>query len=255
MRSRFTFLTLFLFLASLTIPATRGDAPPAGHPQRTDRYGDPLPDGAVFRIGTTRLRPGIMIIPAFKNVLISPDRKFVFSSGGEEPLVYMWETSTGREVRRFPGESSPMFSLSADGSLLAVSVGYEISLYNTATGKKQRTVDLDKLKIPGIDNPQLILPQETFCPDGKILTAFQSEGSPRSIVSFAGKHQRQGDGDLANGYRSTACPLQGCPAHGVDRRRQLHDSPLGNGHPKENPGVESGCGDTVGVSVPDLFSR
>lgn len=174
MHPRISFLSSFLCLALWTAQA-------AGEPPRIDRYGDPLPDGAVFRIGTTRLRHEIMVYPPFENVLLSPDGKFVFSSRSGD-VVRMWETATGREVHRF-NVPCGRFSLSADGSLLAVvslDGGHHIHLYDVATSKIFRTMVLPILGDPTFINPYNPRPSDNISAGGKILTAFGTKGQPQT---------------------------------------------------------------------------
>jgi WD40 repeat protein len=173
---RFIFLPCLLCLVLGALQATCGEpltgknkgARGGNMPKRTDHYGDPLPTGTVFRIGTTHLRHYSRVIRPFVDVRFNWNGKFVYSSAHEEHEVRMWETATGREVRHFPAwNSDPTFSLSADGSLLAVGDFAEIHLYDTATGKKGRTINLRPLK-------SFYVSHLTFSPDGKILTAHHS---------------------------------------------------------------------------------
>src|SRR6188474_2631349 len=76
-----------------TAEAARGEDPrPDPAPKRLDRYGDPLPQGAVARLGTLRLRRSSA--SAF-----TPDGKAVVTHGYDELRV--WEVATGKELKRF----------------------------------------------------------------------------------------------------------------------------------------------------------
>src|SRR4051794_31076208 len=66
--------------------------------RRLDRYGDPLPSGAVARLGTLRLVGGDWV----ETVAFSPDRKLLASGDHRSPL-HLWDLSTGREVRQLRG--------------------------------------------------------------------------------------------------------------------------------------------------------
>src|SRR5215510_1053085 len=112
-------------------PTVRGNAAPPPH---TDLYGDPLPTGALVRLGTIRFRhDGRMLAVAY-----AADGKSLVTAS-EDKTVRRWDAVTGKELKRFP---APGFAaLSADGTLF-LSVDPEdpkakkkrvIRLWNTVT--------------------------------------------------------------------------------------------------------------------------
>src|SRR5262249_17303614 len=78
-------------------PEGRGAEPPEpeGRPVRDDRYGDPLPEYALARLGTVRFRHNRGV----DGLALSPDGKTVFGGGGRS--VRAWDAATGKERRRF----------------------------------------------------------------------------------------------------------------------------------------------------------
>jgi WD40 repeat protein len=122
MPRRPTLLLVPLGLALLCASAARPQPPGAGGKgaagqgaPRTDRYGDPLPAGALARIGTVRLRhaPGALCL-AF-----APDGK-TLASGGTDQTVRLWDLDTGKQVRQLGSKLGEVSCLlfSPDGKLL-----------------------------------------------------------------------------------------------------------------------------------------
>jgi WD40 repeat protein len=74
-------------------------AQPSAAKPRLDFYGDPLPEGAVARLGSTRLRPGGWI----RALAFSPDNRRLASWSqvvGEGSRLQIWDVADGRELRR-----------------------------------------------------------------------------------------------------------------------------------------------------------
>src|SRR5262249_57067607 len=83
-------------------PAARGQNPPGDKPAvRLDRFGDALPEGALARLGTLRLRQGWMVA----RVQFSPDGKQLALAGAGRPIG-LWDVANGRELRQFHKENS-----------------------------------------------------------------------------------------------------------------------------------------------------
>src|SRR5262245_56906444 len=89
-------------VSSLLIILLATFAAPAQQPAR-DHFGDPLPDGAVLRLGTARLRHGGPV----SYLAFSPDGSLLVSVGGENTLS-VWDVATGS--RRFRTWASPLGS-------------------------------------------------------------------------------------------------------------------------------------------------
>jgi RNA polymerase sigma factor (sigma-70 family) len=82
-------------------PTTDNDSRPTGAAAAVDAHGDPLPTGAVARIGTTRFRHDQWVNLA----TWSPDGKYIASAAGETLIV--WDAKTGREFSRIEFDKLP----------------------------------------------------------------------------------------------------------------------------------------------------
>jgi WD40 repeat protein len=130
LRVRFVSL-LVLVLASQQSIAIADDSP---RQEPTDQYGDPLPPGAVARLGTLRLRH----LGRVHKVAITPDDK-ILASAGEDDLIRFWDLTTGRPIRLLAGHTGPVHAIafSADGKVTAsASWDRTVRLWDVATGKE-----------------------------------------------------------------------------------------------------------------------
>src|SRR5579883_1010218 len=147
--------------ASHLSAADKGDKVPA--PTR-DRFGDPLPPGAVARMGTVRFRHGDSIL----SLAISPDDR-IMATASRDHTVRLWDVATGREIRRLPGHKglgnydSPLVAFSPNGQIVATAVSsFEpVRLWDAATGKELRKMQ----------NPQWWWGHLAFSADGKTVAA------------------------------------------------------------------------------------
>ncbi len=181
------------------VAAPADPAPKAEKPAGTDLNGDPLPPGALARMGTTRFRHG----SAVNFVGFAGDGKKVVTAS-QDGAIRLWELKTGKEIHRFevkqpeqrggpqanpgapirvnvygPGMSG--VALSSDGKTLAAMAGTTLQLWSVETGK-----ELHQIKLPAFGTSGL-----TFLPDGKTLAA---RGNDRTLYFWSvetGKEVRQ----------------------------------------------------------------
>jgi WD40 repeat protein len=109
-----------------------GPAPFGADKSHTDLYGDPLPEGAVLRLGTSRLRSSARLIQ------FTPDgRTLITCEQGR--IIKHWNAETGEERQAFimPLPSWSPEALSADGSLYAGGDGEGgLGVWEVATGRR-----------------------------------------------------------------------------------------------------------------------
>jgi RNA polymerase sigma factor (sigma-70 family) len=129
---------------SLRVPgASAGDGPQSATPPlaaeatgpRRDRLGDPLPDGAIARLGNTRFSHSWYAAAA----VWSADGKFLACTGGystARPLC-VFDAVTGRELHELPCKHlATAAAFSPDGKTLAVAEGRGVILWDAASGKE-----------------------------------------------------------------------------------------------------------------------
>jgi WD40 repeat protein len=147
---------------------------------RTDLYGDPLPAGALARMGTVRF------CYSATSIAYSPDGK-VLAAGGADNHIRLYDAATGKEIRRLSGHQVRTFKseedskgavpflvesvgegnvttlgFSPDGKTLA-SGGWDdmVRLWDVATGKELHKLDAHKGMVARV----------VFAPDGKVLAS------------------------------------------------------------------------------------
>ncbi|HYV38866.1 MAG TPA: PQQ-binding-like beta-propeller repeat protein [Gemmataceae bacterium] len=143
-----------------------------------DLYGDPLPEGAIARLGSMRFRhPGHA-----SGLVISPDGKILASGGGMSAGVCIWDAATGKPLHRLANTPFVFaLAMSSDGALL-VTNGISPRVIEVATGKVIRQ----------LDGPDVCA--FAFAPDGKTVAISENVGggSRVSLVDVAtGKQIRR----------------------------------------------------------------
>ncbi len=159
--------------------AADGKASDAPVPVRTDACGDPLPRGALARLGTTRFRhQGVAWAVAF-----SPDGKTLAARTWDAFLLF--DAATGREVRRLPGRFAPLIgptlAFLPDGKTLAFEGDRDtVVLWDLDANKPLRTFQ----KPSGIGIQQGAL---SVSPDGKVLATVTDHSSAWLLETATGK--------------------------------------------------------------------
>src|SRR5262245_41967152 len=135
--------------AILKLPLAVGwqDRLPAAAPNvAADRHGDPLPSGALLRLGTLRLRNAIYLL----DVAFSADGKALVTVGHPpDSTVHLWDAATGKELHRFVSRWGYLCArCSPDGKLLALGCGDgRIHLIDCATRKPVRQIRVSSTRL------------------------------------------------------------------------------------------------------------
>ena len=152
---------------------------------RVDRYGDPLPPGALARLGTVRFRHE----GNARSVAYSPDGRIVAASsnGGQ---IFLWDAKSGKEMRRLSAYSPTNsfdvdinIDFSPDGKLLGTR-GNDgaLRLWDTRTWRQTHTLQL----VPPRDAMGDIPARIRFSPDGRMaaVPVNPGQGPQSQFVSF-----------------------------------------------------------------------
>ncbi|HEY7424322.1 MAG TPA: sigma-70 family RNA polymerase sigma factor, partial [Gemmataceae bacterium] len=106
---------------------------------RADRHGDPLPAGALTRLGTMRLRHNAEEV---HSVLFAPDGKTV-ASGGQDGIVHLWDAATGKLIRSLKRSAGRPAFFAPDGKTLVSLANNQIGLWDVTTGEQLRERKLE----------------------------------------------------------------------------------------------------------------
>jgi RNA polymerase sigma factor (sigma-70 family) len=162
-------------------PAVSADKPadkPLPSRPALDVHGDPLPVGAVARLGTIRFNHG----QGLNHLLFSPDGKTILSEG--DGSIRFWDAVTGAEhgrlataehfLERLPDGSAPDYSLESlvltpDGKTL-VSLNQEISGVNDVVRvwDLTRMKKIRKLVLPVRRLERSVTRRNALSPDGRL---------------------------------------------------------------------------------------
>lgn len=118
------------------VDVSGGEPAPQARQPRFDAHGDPLPDGALFRLGSTRLHH----VGEVSDLRLSPDGRSVTAISAPAALAITWDLATGKELHRVDLEVGQQrlrycrFSANGDRILAASPFG-GVSLFSAKDGK------------------------------------------------------------------------------------------------------------------------
>lgn len=140
---------------------------------RLDRFGDPLPEGVLARLGTMRFRH-----PEGTSLAFAADGKTLLTCGADR-TIRTWDAVSGRLLReqRFPAEPwTPVSVLSPDGRILAYQDASREAFYLWDVARQQI-----RHKLPLGENGWC---RAIFSPDGKTLVTAPDQVDEVSVRAW-----------------------------------------------------------------------
>jgi WD40 repeat protein len=227
---------LLLLLLILVAVAQEAFAPaaPVKSPQAREAaplfapFDEPLPAGAVARLGSGRLR----YIGSIFSIEFSPDGKVLVSAGSAN-RVCIWDAATGRRRKVLSGLRAPVAAVTfrPDGTAVATRAAWDqkaIRLWDANTWTERLSTDGG---MAALRHPEQALLR--FSPDGKTLAANNSRGeivlldaATGEPTAVLGRHDHPDVVHLA--FAPDGRTLASCDGEGtvrlwdVVRRRPLH---------------------------------
>lgn len=217
MSPRHAVLLSIVFLTFPTGQTLLGEPSEPAAPDRTDHYGDPLPTGARFRLGTIRLRHDgpvtalswlpdgrtlassgmdntiyLWQIPGGKQVA-KREGQGIFSSDGrtwicrdqDKGTYHVFDLASGKELRQIRRDHCPG-NLSLDGKFSVVVEAKGVRLFDVDSGKEIRLLEgkLNRHK----EGPSLM-----FAPDSRFLIGDTEDGVCCWSIQTGVKHYALGE--------------------------------------------------------------
>jgi WD40 repeat protein len=145
-----------------------------------DLYGDPLPPGALMRMGTVQFRHAIYVSSSIR-LAFSADSKRLISASGGDRTVRIFEAATGKQMQalKFPTEGYwSNAAISGDGNSVAVggpTVG--VFFWNADRSKEWTKIPIEELRDHAL----------SLSADGRLLALASSLGSIRLWETVKGK--------------------------------------------------------------------
>jgi len=185
----------------------RAEAPAHARDSGVDRYGDPLPRGAIARLGTTRFRHNYWggNWTTNQRVVYGPDSRSLVTVGAREARV--WDLESERLIRTIEADDAALspdgktlFALKSAVNLFSGPAPGVLRSFDFSTGRELRRVGTAQ------DEPMKLL---TVSPEGTNLAAvvvkgFENKALPSCIViydavSLAERRRIEGDFQSALG--------------------------------------------------------